>query len=1765
MRKVIFKAISVFTTLAMLTTAMPLKSRAADTLQATQGASQKIQAEFFVSTIGDDSNPGTYAQPFKTLDGARKAVRKVNKDMTGNIYVFFKEGTYYTPSTVTFAEEDSGTNGYNIIYKSLDEAGSAKIVGGLQVTSPWTLVDSNYISSQGNWLDNELPSTAVGHVYKAHIGEGLDLNTIYVNNERAILARYPNYEPYAGMPSAKTGYMRATTGELRKIGSSAMLANVMNSLRDAYKHGDLEAQIYAWDGGNKDWMTSTIPIGSVGDDTNNTLNLKYDSQRPWLYVPKYAYNTWGCDDRFFIQKNLGLLDVPDEFYYNNTAGDIYYYPTTADGTMNGVDVVYPTTENIINISGSSRDSMAHNIQFDGLTVGCTNFPDYYTYGWNAGDAGSSALGYCPPEACFNGKVSTMPSYCEQTERIEFQVGIFKLQNTHHISILNSHITNAGMFGIEMYMANDHNTVKNCLIDNMGHSSINIEGGYPGAGIGGDADGNGYSNNNLIDNCVLCNVGQLVGHGTGITLNNSGSNEISHLEVYNSPRRGIFITGGPVRSQSGGSATYPIIDANGKVIVASAGETYNAMNDLYTHDNHFDYIYMHNCQQDGGDDGALFTCYLYGWKGANTTDSKPNYFNQMVIDSTGANPTMHDGSPNNINFDMGANGIVCTDVKSVNPQNFNCENSNLGSQVSVENCNFEFQGPQNGLGTFDDSRMDYANIGVQTYRFPSRYASAVTNTKVTEPEDLYFKEDFEQSIDGTKWSYSGSQPTLTTQYMSEGVMGGRQALVIDDSNGSNQPVLYRNFSNDLNKIVSVKVFDKQLTHMFVYDSGNTRIPTGKTFAEVDDGTNVVALGIDPSENNDYYMMNIGGTETATSVPRVYGWHELKFDYSTPGTVKLYIDDTLVNTLDGTDCPQYFNRVSLGSSDGTGRNYYDQLYIYGGVKAPAPGSIAPTLPPTYDGSKNNIEQANWTFEDNQQLPSFTMSFGSSKKDNSESPLGYPWNDPQGRGVFAVVANPSSDETNLSNYVLKARNWDENGYIGVDDKSWNNYLINFDWKFDRWEGAKSPVLDNQYDVFNIGLMRTSNSFYEVQLKRNYKNSNSKFDGSFFELHKHTKDGDNDYALTALPEEFDLAKWHHVQISAFADSGKFNVTLIIDGIQIFKYTDTNPLTYGGIGFGGIDTTNYIDNVEIVTNPQYAVYDSKLGLGNVEFAGSFNPDYPSYNATITDPTKDVTIIPPQPVIEGTSFKYSLNDADITDLFADANSITPATIPASSFVNGDNKFIITQCTAAGNRDYMVTIKKPYTVDHIDIATETFNTTVGKAPVLPASTTLYFTDGTQQDNVPIVWSKIGPSLMMTPGTFEVNGTVSGYNIPVTAKVNVDGVISIDKLPPIVTGIGVAPILANSINVNYKFGGVKAMPITFDTVDPSLYAQQGTFMAVGHIDGYDGVITQLVTVGYVPEPTPEPPSEPDTNPSLTRLSGSNRVDTAIEIAKASHKGKVSNVILATANDYADALAGSVLAYKLNAPILLVGSSAADQDKVLSYMKENMDLAGTVYILGGIRAISTAVEEKITIGGFKNIKRLGGSDRYETSLKIAEQLDTKIGTPVVLVSGESYPDALSISSEAALMQYPILLTQKNGISDAIKSKIAEFKPIKVYIIGLQGAVSTAVEEQAVQITGLAKENIVRIGGSDRYETSLAVAKYFGISEQKVCIATGKNYPDALAGSVYAANNDAPIILVDEKLSDNITNYLKTRKVSEATIFGGESVVSKDLEDNLLRLLTK
>lgn len=304
-------------------------------------------------------------------------------------------------------------------------------------------------------------------------------------------------------------------------------------------------------------------------------------------------------------------------------------------------------------------------------------------------------------------------------------------------------------------------------------------------------------------------------------------------------------------------------------------------------------------------------------------------------------------------------------------------------------------------------------------------------------------------------------------------------------------------------------------------------------------------------------------------------------------------------------------------------------------------------------------------------------------------------------------------------------------------------------------------------------------------------------------------------------------------------------------------------------------------------------------------------------------------------------------------------------------------------------------------------------------------------------------------------------------------------------------------------------------------------------------------------------------VIRLAGTDRIETALNIAQAAYPGKIANAVLATADNYPDALAGSVLAYQFNAPILLVGSSEADQKKVLDYLKANLEANGTVYILGGAGVIGKSIEDELSANGIKKISRLAGADRYETSVKIASQLEVKDGTPVVLVSGENYPDALSVSSIAAQRHLPILLVQKDGISDAVRQQIAAIKTDKVYIIGLQGVISPAMENQVAQITGLATDNIVRIGGDNRYATSLAVAQYFNLDSQTVNIATGNNYPDALAGSIYAAKHKATIILADGNLPDQVKNYLRSKNLTGAAIFGGETIVGKDIEQQVKGLI--
>lgn len=94
-----------------------------------------------------------------------------------------------------------------------------------------------------------------------------------------------------------------------------------------------------------------------------------------------------------------------------------------------------------------------------------------------------------------------------------------------------------------------------------------------------------------------------------------------------------------------------------------------------------------------------------------------------------------------------------------------------------------------------------------------------------------------------------------------------------------------------------------------------------------------------------------------------------------------------------------------------------------------------------------------------------------------------------------------------------------------------------------------------------------------------------------------------------------------------------------------------------------------------------------------------------------------------------------------------------------------------------------------------------------------------------------------------------------------------------------------------------------------------------------------------------------------------------------------------------------------------------------------------------------------------------------------------------------------------------------------------------------------------------IVRVGGADRYETAALVSVARFPAASTVFIATGRNFPDALAASATAARVGAPVLLVDTNIVPAVTmNEVRRLRPNRIVVLGGPAAVS----DNVLSLLT-
>lgn len=299
-----------------------------------------------------------------------------------------------------------------------------------------------------------------------------------------------------------------------------------------------------------------------------------------------------------------------------------------------------------------------------------------------------------------------------------------------------------------------------------------------------------------------------------------------------------------------------------------------------------------------------------------------------------------------------------------------------------------------------------------------------------------------------------------------------------------------------------------------------------------------------------------------------------------------------------------------------------------------------------------------------------------------------------------------------------------------------------------------------------------------------------------------------------------------------------------------------------------------------------------------------------------------------------------------------------------------------------------------------------------------------------------------------------------------------------------------------------------------------------------------------------------PKNNRFSGQDRFQTSIAIARQEFQGQqVQNVVIASAYSFPDALAASTLAAKQKAPIVLVGSGMRDSEASLSFIKNHLTAGGTVTIIGGAGVINKNIEKWLLNAGYV-VTRMGGTDRFGTDAIIVNNLNVDPGTPVVIASGYDFPDALGVASIAASKGWPILLSGPNQLPQAVQSFIEKDQPSNVYIVGGKGVLHDSIET-AIKTADLSTQ-ITRFGGQDRFETLSQILTSFYPNPTQIYLANGLDFADALSGSTLAAQNNAPILLINPKsgqLPSSIKDYLITLRNTGCTpqvnVLGGTAGV--------------
>lgn len=450
--------------------------RAAYSLAAATHDAGIVDGCIFVSPDGHDGNPGTAALPLRTFRAAQLTARELKKKISGELSVYFRAGTYYLPETIVFTPEDSGKQNAPITY--LPYPGERVILsGGNRIEPAWT-----------PYRDG---------IMQTAVPPGTDTDQLFVNGQRQILARYPNYDPNA---KYLNGWAADAISPERVKRWADPSGGYIHALQE-FLWGSLSYEI-------------------TGKDANDDLTYVGGWQ---MNRRAQMHKEYRCVENIFEE-----LDAPGEWFLDKKKNILYFYPPAGLDLKNAV-VEVVRLKHLVEMRGTSQSpvkwiSLCNFIYRHALRTFMETREPLLRSDWCIYRGG--ALFFTGTEDC-------------RIERCFFdQLGgncIFVSNYNRRFYAIGCHLADACANGIAF--VGDPNAARSALFNYDQRHSINELDLTPGP------KSDNYPNDCTVDDCLIYRTGRVEKQTAPIEIDLAHRITVRHVSAYDVPRAGINIGDG----------------------------------------------------------------------------------------------------------------------------------------------------------------------------------------------------------------------------------------------------------------------------------------------------------------------------------------------------------------------------------------------------------------------------------------------------------------------------------------------------------------------------------------------------------------------------------------------------------------------------------------------------------------------------------------------------------------------------------------------------------------------------------------------------------------------------------------------------------------------------------------------------------------------------------------------------------------------------------------------------------------------------------------------------------------------------------------------------------------------------------------------------------------------------------------------------------------------------------------------------------------------